>query len=181
MIRDGINPDLDEMRHRLEEDRQWLANLEVTERQRTGISNLKVGYNKTFGYYLSLPRSKAEQAPENYLRKQTLTNEERYITPELKERETRILTAQDDLNQLEYEIFAALRGEVAQKAQEIRHIAKAVAAIDILAGLAEVAVFQGYCRPEIVEGRAIEIVSGDRKSTRLNSSHSSVSRMPSSA
>jgi DNA mismatch repair protein MutS len=160
VIRDGINPELDELRRRLEEDRQWLANLEVTERQRTGIANLKVGYNRTFGYYLSLPRSKAEQAPDNYLRKQTLTNEERYITPELKERETRILTAQDDLNKLEYEIFATLRGEVAEKSQEIRNIAKAVAAVDVLAGLAEVAVFQGYCRPQIVEGRAIEITGG---------------------
>ncbi|MFM7576235.1 MAG: DNA mismatch repair protein MutS, partial [Microcystaceae cyanobacterium] len=98
VIRAGINTALDEMRRNLEDDQQWLTNLEVTERQRTGIANLKVGYNKTFGYYLSLPRSKSEQAPENYIRKQTLVNEERYITPELKERETRILTAQDDLN-----------------------------------------------------------------------------------
>jgi DNA mismatch repair protein MutS len=93
VIRDGINADLDTMRQRLEDDQKWLANLELTEREKTGVSNLKVGYNKTFGYYLSLPRSKAEQAPNNYVRKQTLTNEERYITPELKERETRILTA----------------------------------------------------------------------------------------
>ncbi|MEA5534852.1 DNA mismatch repair protein MutS [Crocosphaera sp. XPORK-15E] len=160
VIRDGINADLDAMRHRLEDDRQWLANLELTERQRTGVSNLKVGYNKTFGYYLSLPRSKAEQAPDNYVRKQTLTNEERYITPELKERETRILTAQDDLNKLEYDVFVELRLKVAQKAQEIRQIAKAVAAIDVLSGLAEIAVFQGYCRPEVVEDRLIEIRDG---------------------
>lgn len=160
VIRDGISSELDAMRRRLEEDQQWLANLEVTERQRTGISTLKVGYNKTFGYYISFPRSKADKAPDNYVRKQTLTNEERYITPELKERETRILTARDDLNNLEYEIFAALRGEVAQKAQEIRTIAKAVAAIDVLAGLAEVAVYQGYCRPQMVEGRQIEVIEG---------------------
>jgi DNA mismatch repair protein MutS len=160
VIRSGINADLDEMRQRLEEDKQWLANLEVTERQRTGIPNLKVGYNKTFGYYLTLPRSKAEQAPENYLRKQTLVNEERYITPELKERETRILTAQDDLNQLEYEIFTEVRSKVAEKAQAIRDIAKAVAALDVLSGLAEVAVYQGYCCPEIVEGRLLRIEEG---------------------
>lgn len=160
VIRDGINAELDERRRCLEEDKQWLANLEVTERQRTGINNLKVGYNKTFGYYLTLPRSKAEQAPENYLRKQTLVNEERYITPELKERETRILTAQDDLNSLEYEIFVELRSKIADRAQEIRDIAKAVAAIDVLSGLAEVAVYQGYCCPEMVEGRLIEIVDG---------------------
>jgi DNA mismatch repair protein MutS len=160
VIRSGINADLDGMRQRLEEDKQWLANLEVTERQRTGIPNLKVGYNKTFGYYLTLPRSKAEQAPENYLRKQTLVNEERYITPELKERETRILTAQDDLNQLEYEIFTEVRSKVAEKAQAIRDIAKAVAALDVLSGLAEVAVYQGYCCPEIVEGRLLRIEEG---------------------
>ncbi|MEB3310877.1 MAG: DNA mismatch repair protein MutS [Snowella sp.] len=160
VIRDGINTELDERRRCLEEDKQWLANLEVTERQRTGINNLKVGYNKTFGYYLTLPRSKAEQAPENYLRKQTLVNEERYITPELKERETRILTAQDDLNSLEYEIFVELRSKIAEKAQEIRDIAKAVAAIDVLSGLAEVAVYQGYCCPDIIEGRLVEIVDG---------------------
>ena len=160
VIRDGINGDLDAMRQRLEDDRQWLANLEITERERTGVTNLKVGYNKTFGYYLSMPRSKAEQAPENYVRKQTLTNEERYITPELKERETRILTAQDDLNKLEYEIFVELRLKVAEKAQEIREIAKAVAAIDVLSGLAEIAVFQGYCCPEIVDSRIIEIMDG---------------------
>ncbi len=160
VIRDGINGDLDAMRKRLEDDRQWLANLEITERERTGVANLKVGYNKTFGYYLSMPRSKAEQAPENYVRKQTLTNEERYITPELKERETRILTAQDDLNKLEYEIFVELRLKVAEKAQEIRKIAKAVAAIDVLSGLGEIAVFQGYCCPEIVDSRIIEIIDG---------------------
>lgn len=160
LIRDGINDQLDQMKQRLEDDRQWLTNLELTERERTGIANLKVGYNKTFGYYLSLPRSKADYAPDNYLRKQTLTNEERYITSELKERETRILTARDDLNNLEYEVFSQLRAEVAEKAQEIRQIAKAIAAVDVLAGLAEVAVYQNYCRPEIVEGREIYIVDG---------------------
>jgi DNA mismatch repair protein MutS len=160
LIRDGVNPQLDEMRQKSEEDKQWLANLEVSERQRTGINNLKVGYNKTFGYYLSLPRSKADQAPLNYERKQTLTNEERYITSELKERETRILTAKDDLNRLEYDVFDALRAEVAEFAQEIRNVAKAVAAIDVLTGLTEIAIYQNYCRPEITETREIEIIDG---------------------
>ncbi|GFE70596.1 DNA mismatch repair protein MutS [Chroococcus sp. FPU101] len=160
IIRDGVDPQLDGMREQYQEDIQWLANFEATEKKRTGISNLKVDSNKSFGYYISLPRSKAEQAPENYIRKQTLLNEERYITPELKERETRILTAKDDLNRLEYEIFTDLRSEVAEKAQEIRNIAKAVAAIDVLSGLAEVAVYQGYCRPEFVEGRVIDLKNG---------------------
>lgn len=160
VIRQGISPQLDEMRRKLEEDTQWLTNLEVTERQKTGISNLKVGYNKTFGRYISLPRSKAEKAPDRYVRKQTLTNEERYITSELQEIDLRILNIQNEIKELEYEIFAALRSEIAEEAQEIRQIAKAVAAIDVLAGLAEVAVYQGYCCPEIVEGRLIEIVNG---------------------
>ncbi|MGB3694314.1 MAG: DNA mismatch repair protein MutS [Spirulinaceae cyanobacterium] len=160
VIRPGVNPQLDEMRASLEEDRTWIANLEVTQQQRTGVSNLKVGYNKTFGYYISMPRSKSAQAPKDFTRKQTLTNEERYITPELKERETRILTAKDDLNRLEYEIFVALRGEVALLAREIRTTAKAVAAIDVLCGLAEVAVYQGYCRPQMESGREIAISAG---------------------
>ena len=160
IIKDGIDSRLDEIRQRLEDDKQWLTNLEVTERERVGVANIKVGYNKTFGYYISMPRSKASQAPDNYQRKQTLTNEERYITSELKERETRILTAKDDLNNLEYEIFAELRTQVAEKAREIRSISKAVAAIDVLAGLAEVAVYHNYCRPEMVSGREINIVEG---------------------
>jgi DNA mismatch repair protein MutS len=160
IIKDGINPQLDEMRQKSQDDRDWLANLEVTERQRTGISKLKVGYNKAFGYYISFPRSQAEKAPDDYIRKQTLVNEERYITSELKEREARILTARDDLNLLEYETFIDLRNEVAEHAQTIRNLAKAVAAVDVLAGLAELAVYQDYCRPEVLEGRQIEIIDG---------------------
>ncbi|MEO1005623.1 MAG: DNA mismatch repair protein MutS [Cyanobacteria bacterium J06638_38] len=160
LIKDGVDSRLDELRQRLEDDKQWLTNLEVTERERVGVANIKVGYNKTFGYYISMPRSKASQAPDNYRRKQTLTNEERYITSELKERETRILTAKDDLNNLEYDVFTELRAKVAEKAQEIRSISKAVAAIDVLAGLAEVAVYQNYCCPEMVKGRAINIIEG---------------------
>jgi DNA mismatch repair protein MutS len=160
MIKDGVDARLDEIRQRLEDDKQWLTNLEVTERERVGVANIKVGYNKTFGYYISMPRSKASQAPDNYQRKQTLTNEERYITSELKERETRILTAKDDLSNLEYDIFTELRATVAEKAQVIRSISKAVAAIDVLAGLAEIAVYQNYCCPEMIQGRQIDIVEG---------------------
>jgi DNA mismatch repair protein MutS len=160
LIRPSINPQLDERKATVEADQQWIATLEVDERARTGIANLKVGFNKTFGYYISISRSKSDQVPENYIRKQTLTNEERYITPELKEREARILTARDDLNQLEYEIFAALRDEVAEHADTIRNISRAVAAADVLCGLAELAVHQGYCRPEMVEGREVEVIDG---------------------
>lgn len=160
LIRDGINPELDQLRQNLLEDKEWLTNLELTEREKTRISNLKVGYNKTFGYYLSLPRSKADQVPANYERKQTLLNEERYITAELKSRETRILTTQEDLNELEFEIFNNLRTEVAHQVSKIRDIAKAVAAVDVLAGLAEIAVTQGYCRPEINQARQMKIIDG---------------------
>jgi len=160
LIRPGVNDQLDEMRRMAEADQQWIANLEVSERDRTGIGNLKVGYNRTFGYYISIARSKADQVPDEYIRKQTLTNEERYITPDLKERETRILTAREDLNRLEYEIFVGLRTQVGNYAQLIRHLSRAVAAIDVLSGLAEVAVRQGYCRPTIVEGREITIIDG---------------------
>ncbi len=160
LIRPGINPQLDEMRITAESDQQWIANLEVTERERSGIPTLKVGFNKTFGYYISITRSKADQVPHNYIRKQTLTNEERYITPELKEREARILTAREDLNRLEYEIFAELRAEVGELAEQIRNVSRAVAAVDILCGLAEVAVYQGYCRPTMVESREITIIDG---------------------
>jgi DNA mismatch repair protein MutS len=160
LIRSGINPQLDERKATVEADQQWIANLEVDERAKTGIPTLKVGFNKTFGYYISISRAKADQVPANYIRKQTLTNEERYITPELKEREARILTARDDLNQLEYEIFATLREEVGQEAEVIRNLSRAVAAADVLCGLAELAVQQGYCRPEMLPGREIAIVDG---------------------
>ncbi|MEH2126613.1 DNA mismatch repair protein MutS [Nostoc sp.] len=160
LIRPSVNPLLDERKATVEADQQWIANLEVDERAKTGISTLKVGFNKTFGYYISISRTKADQVPAHYIRKQTLTNEERYITPDLKEREARILTARDDLNQLEYEIFTALREEVAQEAEVIRNLSRAVAAADVLCGLAELAVHQGYCRPEILPGREINIVDG---------------------
>ncbi|HAX79559.1 MAG TPA: DNA mismatch repair protein MutS, partial [Cyanobacteria bacterium UBA11372] len=160
LIRDGVNQQLDEMRGAAEDDQKWIANLEVTERARTGISTLKVGFNKTFGYYISISKSKIDHVPDDYIRKQTLTNEERYITPELKEREARILTAKEDLNRLEYEIFCDLRAEVGEQAELIRNVSRAVAAADVLGGLAEVAVYQGYCRPEMVMGREILIVDG---------------------
>ncbi|MBD1212172.1 MAG: DNA mismatch repair protein MutS [Dolichospermum circinale Clear-D4] len=160
LIRAGINAVLDERKATVESDQQWIANLEVEERARTGIPTLKVGFNKTFGYYISISRSKSDQVPDNYIRKQTLTNEERYITPDLKEREARILTARDDLNQLEYQIFDALRDEVGNQAEIIRNVSRAVAAADVLSGLAELAAHQGYCRPEMLTGREIEVVDG---------------------
>ena len=160
LIRTGVVPQLDEMRQQATDDETWLAKLEVIERERTGISTLKVGYSKTFGYYISVSRTKAGQVPEEYDRKQTLVNEERYITSELKERENRILNARKELGDLEYEIFAGLRSEVGEQAELIRTVARAVAAVDALAGLAEIAVYQGYSRPKMVEGRQLSISEG---------------------
>ena len=160
VIREGIDAQLDALRRDYQEVIDWFKNLETTEKERTGISNLKVSYNKTFGYYISLPRSKADFAPKDYVRKQTLVNEERYITTELKEKENIILTAVDELNKLEYEIFSDLRRQVAEFSPEIREVATKVAALDVLAALAEIAVYQGYCRPEIADGRLIDIKDG---------------------
>lgn len=160
LIRTGVDADLDQRRQQVEADQQWIASLEATERDRTGITTLKVGYNKAFGYYLSVSRAKSDQVPDDYIRKQTLTNEERYITPDLKECENRLLTAQQELGRLEYDIFVGLRSEVGAEADTIRTVARAVAAADVLAGLAEIAVYQDYCCPTITAGRDITIVDG---------------------
>ncbi|MFS8825318.1 DNA mismatch repair protein MutS [Synechococcus sp. R6-6] len=160
LIRAGVDPELDRLRQQVEQDRQWVAQLEKSERDRTGIPTLKVGFNKAFGYYLSISRAKAHQVPKEYIRKQTLTNEERFITPELKEKEARILTAQTDINQREYELFVQLRQEAGSRAEAIRQVAQTLAAVDALFGLAEVAVQQGYTRPVITEDRRLIIEEG---------------------
>ncbi len=161
LIRSGVNAQLDQLRQSIEADQQWIAQLEASERQRTGIANLKVGYTKAFGYYISISRAKASaDLPSDYIRKQTLTNEERYVTPELKQRESAIFLTREAVNQLEYDLFTALRLQVAAQSEPIRQVAGAIAALDALCALAEVAVYQNYCRPEITESRRIEIVDG---------------------
>jgi len=160
LIRDGVNAQLDDLRQQVSADQQWIAKLESVERQRTGIATLKVGFNKAFGYYISISRAKADQAPDDYIRKQTLTNEERYITPELKERETRVFNLESEINSLEYDIFNQLREQVGGHVELIRKVAAAVAAADVLCGLAEVAIFQGYCCPEMENCRAIALTAG---------------------
>ncbi len=160
LIRSGVDAQLDALRQQVETDQEWIRNLEITERERTGIATLKVGYNKTFGYYISISRAKSQQAPAGYERKQTLSNEERYITVELKERENRIAIAQAEINQLEYAIFTALRTEVGEYTPLIRQVAQAVAAADVLSGLAELAALQSYCRPEILPTREISMING---------------------
>ncbi|MBF2097176.1 MAG: DNA mismatch repair protein MutS [Gloeomargaritaceae cyanobacterium C42_A2020_066] len=160
LIRPGVHPPLDQLRQELASDQAWIADLEVRERQRTNIPSLKVGYNKTFGYYISLTRAKTSQAPEDYVRKQTLSNEERYITPDLKEREVRILGLQEEIQRLEYDLFQDLRVEVAAHGEAIRTVALAVAAADALASLAEVAIYQGYSRPAVTAERDLWVTAG---------------------
>ncbi|WP_421656014.1 DNA mismatch repair protein MutS [Leptothermofonsia sp. ETS-13] len=160
LIRSGVDIRLDSLRQQVEADQNWIKNLEAIERERTGIQTLKVGYSKTFGYYISISRAKTNQVPKEYNRKQTLTNEERYITTELKDRESRILNAREDLNRLEYEIFAELRSQVGTHAELIRNVAHSVAAVDVLCGLAEVAALHGYCRPQMTRTRKISILEG---------------------
>ncbi|MBD0267254.1 MAG: DNA mismatch repair protein MutS [Cyanobacteria bacterium Co-bin8] len=160
LIRAGVNAQLDDLRQQIVADRQWIASLEAVERQRTGISSLKVGFNKAFGYYLTISRAKADQAPDDYIRRQTLTNEERYITPELKERETRVFNLESEIHSLEYDLFIQLRDQVGGQVELIRKVAAAVAAADVLCGLAEVAIYQGYCRPVLAADRQLGIGEG---------------------
>ncbi len=160
LIRDGVSPQLDKLRAQVTADQQWIANLETTERVRTGISTLKVGYTKAFGYYISISRSKSNQAPSDYTRKQTLTNEERYITGDLKDCESRLLNTNEEIQKLEYDLFITLREQVSEQVSLIRQVAAKVAAADVLAALAEVAIYQGYARPEIVAGRPVFIEDG---------------------
>jgi DNA mismatch repair protein MutS len=160
LIRAGINPQLDQLQQQAVDDAQWLLELEKTERERTGISTLKVSYNKTFGYYISISRGKSDQAPSDYIRKQTLSNEERYITPELKEKEARIANAQTELHNLEYQLFTELRDRAAQHVVACRAIASALSAADALASLAELAATYNYVRPVITDDRKIDIRNG---------------------
>lgn len=160
LIRDGVSSELDELRSLLGDSKDWLTRFEQQERERSGIRSLKVGYNKAFGYYLEVTHANRNLVPEDYQRKQTLTNAERYITPELKDREQRILTAQDRIGKLEYEIFAALREAVLPWVPILQDLASRVAAIDVLASFAEVAVRSGYTRPDVDDSLTLEITEG---------------------
>ncbi|CAN0245542.1 unnamed protein product, partial [Phaeothamnion confervicola] len=137
MIRAGYHTGLDELRTARSSAKSWIAQLEEREREASGIRNLKVGYNQVFGYYLEVTRSQQKSVPPHYIRKQTLANAERYFTPELKEIETKVLGAEEKIRDLEYELFVELRERVAAQAEELRQAARAVAQLDLYAGLAE--------------------------------------------
>ncbi len=160
LIRPGADPEIDRIRDIMNGGTGTIAGIESRERERTGIRTLKVGYNRVFGYYIEISKSFQDQVPQDYIRKQTLANCERYITPELKELESTILTAKDQITTLEYNFFVRLRDFVAKQSQRVQDTATAVAAADVLCSLAAVAAQRGYCRPEITAGQEIQITDG---------------------
>ena len=160
IIRDGYNEEVDKLRRAKSDGKEWLAKLESDEREKTGIKNLRIKYNKVFRYYLEVTNSYREMVPDYYTRKQTLANAERYITPELKELEDMILGAEDKLYALEYEIYCQVRDTIAAEVERIQKTAKAVAALDAFASLALVAERNNYVRPNINEKGVIDIKEG---------------------
>ncbi|WP_416374722.1 DNA mismatch repair protein MutS [Muricomes intestini] len=160
IIRDGYSEEADKLRRAKSDGKEWIARLEEEEREKTGIKNLKVKYNKVFGYYLEVTNSYKDMVPDYYTRKQTLANAERYITPELKELEDTILGAEDKLYALEYELYSAVRDTVAGEVARIQKTAKAVAALDVFTSLALVAERGNYVRPEINQKGVINIKDG---------------------
>ena len=160
IIRKGADPDADYLRDIMEGGSGTIAAIEASEKEKTGIRTLKVGFNRVFGYYIEVSKSFQDQVPAHYVRKQTLANCERYITQELKELENTVLTAKERLTALEYQIFTRLREFLADQAARVQLTAAAVAAVDTLCSLAAVAVQRGYCRPEITLGNEISITDG---------------------
>ncbi len=160
LIREGYSQELDDMKHSIRDGQAWIAGLEGTERERTGIKTLKVGFNKVFGYYIEVTKANMELVPENYIRKQTLVNCERYITPELKEVESVVLNAETKINQLEYELFSELRKTVESYIGLIQQTSAAVAALDVLTSFAEVSGKLSYVKPQVYEGDEIRIDKG---------------------
>ena len=160
LIKDGFNSELDQLRAAKRDGKQWIANLEAEERNRTGIKSLKVGYNKVFGYYIEVTRANLANVPDDYQRKQTLANAERFITPELKEKEALILGAEERSADLEYELFVQIRNQVNDYISEIQKNSAILATIDVLQGLAVVAYNNNYVCPEITEDLVLDIKDG---------------------
>ena len=160
IIKDGYNEEVDRLRKAKSEGKNWLADLETKEREKTGIKNLRIRYNKVFGYYLEVTNSFKDLVPDYYTRKQTLANAERYIIPELKELEDTILGAEDKLCALEYELYCEVRNTIAAELTKIQRTAKAVAKLDVIASLALVAERNNYVRPKINEKGVIDIRDG---------------------
>jgi DNA mismatch repair protein MutS len=160
MIRDGFDPALDELRNAQRGGKDWIAKLQADEIERTGISSLKVRFNSVFGYYIEVTKSNLDKVPPHYIRKQTIANGERYITPELKDMEGKILGAEERGVKLEYELFQRVREEVLGQLARIQETAAALAQLDVLAGFAEMARLQNYCRPRIADAGVLQIRDG---------------------
>ncbi len=160
MIRPGCNEEIDRLQDILSGGKGMLPQIEVREKERTGIKNLRVGYKRVFGYYIEVAKGQVSMVPEDYIRKQTLANGERYITQELKELENTILTAKDRVVALEYDVFSALREHLAAQSARVQQSAAAVAAADVLSCFAALAVKHSYCRPEVDLGGGIQIENG---------------------
>lgn len=160
VIAPGYSSDLDELRRSTEHARSWIAGLEASERERTGIRSLKVGYNRVFGYYIEVSNANRELVPDSYIRKQTLVGAERYVTPELKEYESIVLNARERMIEIEQALFRQLCAHLAADRERVLRTARAVATVDALASLAEVAVQNGYVRPQLDHSFDLEIVGG---------------------
>lgn len=160
MIKDGFDETIDMLRSAKKDGKQWLAELEEADRERTGIKNLKIKYNKVFGYYFEVTNSYKDLVPEDYIRKQTLANAERYTTPRLKELEDTILNAEDKLTTLEYDLFCKIRESIAMELERIQRTAKAIARLDVYASLSLVAERNHYVRPKLNEKGIIDIKDG---------------------
>jgi DNA mismatch repair protein MutS len=161
LIKEGYDPELNEVKKAAREGKEWIAHLENEERRRTGIKSLKVGFTKVFGYYIEVTKSNLSQVPDNYIRKQTLVNAERFITPELKEKESLILNADERMREMEQKVFGQVRSQVAEHTLELQRLAQVLARIDVLLSLAEVAVENHYCQPRI-SGSPVLRISGSR-------------------
>ncbi|MEJ2706188.1 MAG: DNA mismatch repair protein MutS [Anaerolineales bacterium] len=160
IVRPGYSAELDGILERSRHARQWIAELENVERQRTGIKSLKVGYNKVFGYYIEVTRANTELVPEEYIRKQTLVNSERYITPELKEYEALVLKAEERIHEIELRLFSEICARLAESAALLLGTARALAQLDVLSSLAEAAALYGYSRPDVVAEDVLEVYEG---------------------
>ena len=160
IIRDGWSPELDELRNASRGGKDWIARLQEDERKRTGIDSLKIKFNNIFGYFIEITTSHLAKVPDDYTRKQTMSNAERYITPALKEMENKVLGAEERSKQLEAELFAQLRAQVVTHLPALQQSAAAVAEIDVLCALAEVAQFHRHCRPTLNDGRGFFITNG---------------------
>jgi DNA mismatch repair protein MutS len=160
MIRKGYDSEVDRLRALTENAKGEVASIEAFERERTGIKKLKVGYNKVFGYYIEMPRSRSEQIPDDYIRKQTLVNSERFVTERLKNLESELLTARERLCELEYRLYCELRDKIADMADRVKQTASMLAQLDVLLSLAEAASKNNYCMPEVDISDTIEIRDG---------------------